>query len=71
MLADGAIDEQFAFSRSQFVALTAAKIELSDKISDHVPDADVYLLEQIKQIVEVMNCKVTDLLSNQKNMDQV
>ena len=51
MLADGAIDEQFAFSRSQFVALTAAKIELSDKISDHVPDADVYLLEQIKQIV--------------------
>jgi hypothetical protein len=33
MLMDGAIDEQFAFSRTNFIALTAAKIELSDKIS--------------------------------------
>jgi hypothetical protein len=45
MLNDGAIDEQFAFSRMSFIALTAAKIELSDKISTMVPDSDVYLLE--------------------------
>jgi hypothetical protein len=44
MLMDGAIDEQFAFSRTNFIALTAAKIEMTDKISQHVPDADVYLV---------------------------
>lgn len=32
LLVDGAIDQTFAFQRSQFIQLNAAKIELSDKL---------------------------------------
>ena len=38
MLMDGAIDQTFAFSRSAFIQLTAAKIEMSDKLPDINPD---------------------------------
>ena len=37
LLVDGAIDQTFAFQRSQFIQLNAAKIELSDKLEQSVP----------------------------------
>jgi len=33
LLVDGAIDQTFAFQRSHFIQLNAAKIELSDKLA--------------------------------------
>lgn len=38
LLVDGAIDQTFAFQRSQFVPLSAAKVELSDKFESTSPE---------------------------------
>ena len=45
MLVDGAIDQTFAFSRSSFIQLTAAKIEHSDKLAQEVPNAQTYMMQ--------------------------
>ena len=44
LLVDGAIDQTFAFQRSQFIQLNSTKIELSDKLQQDVPDANMFLL---------------------------
>ena len=47
MLMDGAIDQTFAFNRTTFVQLTAAKIELTDKLATQVPDSNMFMLQAI------------------------
>ena len=47
LLVDGAIDQTFAFQRSQFIPLSAGKIELSDKLEQDVPDANIFFLQAI------------------------
>ena len=50
LLVDGAIDQTFAFQRSQFVPLSAAKIELSDKLEQEVPQPEVFFLSALQQV---------------------
>ena len=45
MLMDGAIDQTFAFSRSQFVQLSAAKIEHTDQLQTDVPNPSMYMMQ--------------------------
>lgn len=50
LLIDGAIDQTFAFQRSQYIQLNAAKIELSDKLVQEVPSPEAYLVQAINQV---------------------
>ena len=52
LLVDGAIDQTFAFQRSQFVQLNAAKIELSDKLEQEVPQAEVFFLHALQNVAQ-------------------
>jgi len=45
LLVDGAIDQTFAFQRSAFIALSAAKIEQRDKLLEEVPNQEAFLLQ--------------------------
>ena len=61
---DGAVDQTFAFNRTSFVQLTAAKIEQVDKLGDSVPDATIFLLENLQTITGKINQSVSVLLSD-------
>jgi hypothetical protein len=52
LLVDGAIDQTFAFQRSQFIALNAAKIELTDKLEQEVPSAEVYFFQTLQNVAQ-------------------
>ena len=47
LLIDGAIDQTFSFGRQSFIPLTAAKIELMDKLAEDVPEPTVYLMNSL------------------------
>lgn len=47
LLIDGAIDQTFAFQRSSFIQLNAAKIDLTDKLEQDIPVAETYYLQML------------------------
>ncbi len=47
LLVDGAIDQTFAFTRSNYIQLNAAKIEVSDKLEQEVPHPEVFCLQSL------------------------
>ena len=51
LLVDGAIDQTFAFQRSQFIQLNAAKIELTDKLEQEIPCAKQYFVQTLEQVI--------------------
>ena len=53
LLVDGAIDQTFAFQRSQYIQLNAGKIELSDKLEQEVPSAEVFCLQSLQNAAQV------------------
>lgn len=44
---DGAIDQTFAFNRQTFVQLTAAKIEMTDRLQQEVPSPEQFVINTI------------------------
>ena len=69
LLMDGAIDQTFAFSRSAFIALTAAKIEMSDKLPQVQPEH--YLLEQIRSVARTLQVGVQELLLTPRHAEML
>ncbi len=52
LLVDGAIDQTFAFQRSQFIQLNAGKIELSDKLAQEVPNPEAFCLQSLQAVAQ-------------------
>jgi hypothetical protein len=69
MLEDGAIDQTYAFGRATFIALTAAKIEHSDKLPQVEPRA--YLIECIQNTSKTLQCPVQELLFSERHFQML
>mmetsp|Transcript_5909 Transcript_5909/g.9615 ORF Transcript_5909/g.9615 Transcript_5909/m.9615 type:complete len:125 (+) Transcript_5909:2530-2904(+) len=52
MLEDGVIDQTFSFTRLKHVQLQSAKVEMSDKLAQTVPDAEAQLLQMLNEFVK-------------------
>lgn len=50
LLVDGAIDQTFAFTRSQYIPLSQAKIEQRDKLEQEIPSAEAFFIQAFSQI---------------------
>ena len=66
MLVDGAIDQTFAFNRQQFIPLTAAKVELADKLAQDVPNTDVFVAQALQQAAQSLQQPVNSLIKTEK-----
>ena len=65
LLVDGAIDQTFAFQRSQYIQLNAAKVELSDKLEQEVPQPEAFLAQALQAMAQVRaNGNVQALVGN-------
>ena len=52
MLMDGAIDQTFAFGRQTFVQLTAAKIEMTDRLQNEIPSVEQFVMQSLRQFCQ-------------------
>jgi hypothetical protein len=72
LLVDGAIDQTFAFTRSSYIQLNAAKIELSDKLEQEVPQPEVFFLQNLQQVAQVRSGgNMTALVGNDQKSANV
>lgn len=52
LLVDGAIDQTFAFQRSEYIQLNAAKVEVSDKLAQEIPSPEAFFLSSLTQLAQ-------------------
>ena len=64
---DGAVDQTFAFNRQQFIQLTAAKIEQSDRLATEVTNTNQYVMSCLQETSKNINKSVSTLLLSDKH----
>ena len=64
---DGAVDQTFAFNRQQFIQLTAAKIEQSDRLATEVTSTNQYVMSCLQETSKNINKSVSTLLLSDKH----
>ena len=67
LLVDGAVDQTFAFNRQQFIQLTAAKIEQSDRLATEVTNTNQYVMSCLQETSKNINKSVSTLLLSDKH----
>lgn len=59
LLTDGAIDQTYAFSRTSHIQLNAAKIEMTDKLANDIPNPEEFFVQTLVFVQKQMDgvCK--------------
>ena len=64
---DGAVDQTFAFNRTTFIQLTAAKIEQADALQNEIQNTNQFVMNCIHETTKKINQSVSVLLISEKH----